>query len=748
MTMTTTNSGNSAFASRMMTTSALAIVIACGTLATWTPVAQAQAKSGMANVETKKEMQDAVPLRRLTLYRSGVGSFQRNGRIDGDAKVQLKFNTDTINDILKSMVILDKGGGVIEGASYGSKDPLERRLASFAINVADNPSMAQLINRLRGSAATLTTSEGAIAGTILSVEDKPEATPDGKGVVSQAYVNLIAASGVRSIKLAGVQSFNISDPTLAAELNKALAALAEYREERSKTVEVGFRGTGQREVVISYVHELPIWKATYRLVLPDGANAKSSDEAKTAGSSVMQGWAIVENTTDEDWNQISLSLVSGRPVSFKMDLYEPLYLARPTVPVPTIPGVMPRMYAGASVDQFGAIGTGQYSLAEAGSAGEKRRDSMARSKSGAPAPAMRAAPGRLEAQRSDSSAAFDSVPSMSAEDMAGYAARAQANVVEAGEVFQFELESPVTIQRQRSAMLPIIASAIEAQRVSIFNRQDGSEHPMRGIELTNSTALQLLPGPVSVFDAGVYAGDAQIGHVAPKDKRLLAYAVDLDVVSQTKEEGASTIRKVRIVSGVLEQTSTYRRTITYQFANKDGKRARTILIEHPKDGMATLVEPAKPREETPNLYRFALDVDAGKAGEVKVVQEQVQSQTFELLSFDARTLMAYSSDGKASKAVVDAFREAARRRQLVLDAQKKVGELDKERAAIDADQGRLRQNMSTIDRNSELYGRYMKKLSEQETRLEKLGEELTSARAETTRLEGELNQYVSSLNVE
>jgi len=744
MTMTTTTSGNAAFASKMMTTSALAIVIACGTLATWTPLVHAQTKSGTTNVEIKKEMQDAVPLRRLTLYRSGVGSFQRNGRIDGDAKVQLKFNTDTINDILKSMVILDKGGGVIEGASYGSKDPLERRLASFAINVADNPSMAQLINRLRGSAAVLTTSEGPIAGTILSVEDRPEATPDGKGIVSQAYVNLIAASGVRSIKLAGVQSFSISDPTLAAELNKALAALAEYREERSKTVEVGFRGTGQREVVISYVHELPIWKATYRLVLPDGANAKSSDEAKTAGSSVMQGWAIVENTTDEDWNQISLSLVSGRPVSFKMDLYEPLYLARPTVPVPTIPGVMPRMYAGASVDQFYGLQVSAGS-AEAGSGGEKRRESMARAKAGAPAPAMSAAPGRPGGVADRK---YELADAMSAEDMAGYAARAQANVVEAGEVFQFELESPVTIQRQRSAMLPIIASAIEAQRVSIYNRQDGSEHPMRGIELTNSTALQLLPGPVSVFDAGVYAGDAQIGHVAPKDKRLLAYAVDLDVVSQTKEEGSSTIRKVRIVSGVLEQTSTYRRTITYQFANKDAKRARTILIEHPKDGMATLVEPAKPREETPALYRFALDVDAGKAGEVKVVQEQVQSQTFELLSFDARTLMAYSSDGKASKAVVDAFREAARRRQLVLDAQKKVGELDKERAAIDADQGRLRQNMSTIDRNSELYGRYMKKLSEQETRLEKLSEELTSARAETTRLEGELNQFVSSLNVE
>lgn len=716
----------------------LAIALVAGSVATWTPVARAQTTSGAAKVETKKEMQDAVPLRRLTLYRSGVGSFQRNGRVDGDAKVQLKFNTDTINDILKSMVILDKGGGVIEGASYGSKDPLERRLASFAINVADNPSMAQLINRLRGSAAVLTTSEGAIAGTILSVEDKDEALPDGKGIVSQAYVNLIAASGVRSIKLAGVQSFSISDPTLAAELNKALAALAEYREERSKTVEVGFRGTGSREVVISYVHELPIWKASYRLVLPDGAQAKSSDEAKTAGSSVMQGWAIVENTTDEDWNQISLSLVSGRPVSFKMDLYEPLYLARPTVPVPTIPGVMPRMYAGASQSPFQEFDRD----AEAGSGGEERRESSPRGKAGAPAPASPGggAYGRLEvAERADP---------MSAADMAGYAARAQANVVEAGEVFQFELESPVTIQRQRSAMLPIIASGIDAQRVSIYNRMDGSEHPMRGIELTNSTALQLLPGPVSVFDAGVYAGDAQIGHVAPKDKRLLAYAVDLDVVSQSKEEGASTIRKVRIVSGVLEQTSTYRRTITYQFANKDAKRARTILIEHPKDGMATLVEPSKPREETPNLYRFALDIDAGKAGEVKVVQEQVQSQTFELLSFDARTLVAYSTDGKASKAVVDAFREAARRRQLVLDAQKKVGELDKERAAIDADQGRLRQNMSTIDRNSELYGRYMKKLSEQETRLEKLGEELTSARAETTRLEGELNQYVSNLNVE
>ena len=693
----------------------------------------------------------SVPLSRLTLYRSGVGSFQRNGMVNGDAKVQLRFPTDTINDILKSMVILDKSGGTIDGASYGSKDPLERRLASFAINVADNPKFSEIVTRLRGSSATLVTTNGPLTGTILSVESRTESRKEGSqnSVISTPYANIITAAGIRSVNLDQIQSFTLADTALQAELNKALAALAEYRAERTKTVEIGFRGTGAREVVISYVHELPVWKASYRLVLPDD----SGKGAKPSGTPAIQGWAIVENTTDEDWQNIALSLVSGRPVSFKMDLYEPLYVSRPEIPVPTVPGVAPRIYAlGTSVENK-AAGVRRAEEAEKERLASYNYDAAAtRGLQSAPsrkpaAPAAKA-PAMLTgaAEMGDDSGAAPRATS--SEDLFKYAAHTQAQAVEAGEVFQYELSTPVTIQRQRSAMLPIITSAIDGRRVSIFNRADGSEHPMRGVQLTNSTSLQLLPGPVAVFDTGIYAGDAQIGHVSPGDKRLLAYAVDLDVASTLKEEATNTIKKLRIVNGMLEQNYTYRRAIEYKFENKDSKRSRTVLIEHPKDGFADLIEPKKPAEETPALYRFELGLEPGKSGTLKVVQETVQATTNELLSYNPQVLMQYSTDGKTSKAVVDAFREAARRRQSVDDANRIVDGLEKEKNSISEDQSRLRQNMQSIDRNSDLYKRYMGKLNDQETRLETLNQELGTAKANRERLQNEFAAFLSSLNVE
>jgi hypothetical protein len=337
---------------------------------------------------------------------------------------------------------------------------------------------------------------------------------------------------------------------------------------------------------------------------------------------------------------------------------------------------------------------------------------------------------------------------LDSEDLFRYSAQAQAQAVEAGEVFQYELSAPVTIQRQRSAMLPIVTSAIDGRRVSIFNRTDGSEHPMRGVQLTNSTSLQLLPGPVAVFDTGIYAGDAQIGHVSPGDKRLLAYAVDLDVASTLKEQATNTVKKLRIVNGMLEQSYTYRRSLEYKFDNKDTKRSRTVLIEHPKDGFADLIEPKKPAEETPGLYRFELGLEPGKSGTLKVVQETVQATSNELLSYNPQVLLQYSTDGKTSKAVVDAFHEAGRRKQLVDEASRKVEELEKEKTTISEDQTRLRQNMGTIDRNSDLYKRYMTKLNDQETRLETLNQELGTAKSTRERLQNEFATFLSTLNVE
>lgn len=655
--------------------------------------------------------QTELPLSRLTLYRSGVGFFERRAIVDGDADIQLNFDADQINDILKSMVLLDLGGGRIESVGYGSREPLERRLASFGIDISDNPSMDLILSRLRGAQVELDVGARSVRGVVVGVESRMVVHPDAGGV-KQPFVTLLTGMGVEPVALDDVRMMRILDEELAAELEKALAAMAEQRADRVKTVDITLRGDGGREIIAAYVHEMPVWKTSYRLVLPDG----SGDLDEPAGGPTIQGWAIVENTTDEDWSDVRLALVAGRPVSFQMDLYEPLHVERPEVPVPSVPGVAPRVYAGGRVVDEQT--------------------------------AMRARSPARESLAEDRAFAGLASKSIDADTMVEYAAQAQAAAAEAGEVFQYELKVPVTIERQRSAMLPILSAGIDGRRVSIFNRVDGIDHPMRGVEITNTSDLQLMPGPISVFDTDAYAGDAQIGHVPPGDKRLLAYAVDLQVDASIEDESRSRISRIRVVDGLIEQRIVRESVVTYAFDNKDEKRDRLIIVEQARSVGWTLKEPSSPSEIANDLYRFEVRADAGESSTLTVRQERTDYTRVQLTSFDLGSLVAYVRNGTASQEVLEAVREAARLNGAILETRRDIESIDAEVRRITEDQSRLRQNMNALDRRSELYIRYMTKLGEQETRLEAITGDRAALEAQLKTREAALAEFLRNLNVE
>ncbi len=727
-----------------------AVLIAVAGLALAAPVFAQEGKGRGGDAEARANQ--PLPIRNLTLYRSGVGYFERRGMVDVGQKVQLRFATEQINDMLKSMVILDEQKG-LQSVGYGSKEPLDRRLASFGVNISDNPSMAVLLDRLRGSPVKVKTDEGETSGTIVNVESRPTvlsssgAQGASQTVANLMWINLLTPTGVVGVNLTKVRGFEILDPALAGELNKALAALAEHRADRVKTVDMTFAGTGARPVVIEYVHEMPVWKTSYRLVLAESGDKKGD---KDKGQPTIQGWAIVENTTDEDWENVNLSLVAGRPVSFQMDLYEPLHVFRPEIPVPQVPGVMPREYAdGMRFGEKAALADAR-SVAPASPAPmvtggvAKYRDvpkielseALGRSQGGG---GGAQSPFRNESDR-------DAGPT--GDDMSRYAAAAQAQAGEIGEVFQYQMKTPVSIARQRSAMLPILSSAIEGRRVSIFSRADGSEHPMRGVEIKNNSGLQLMPGPISVFDGAAYAGDAQIGHVSIGDKRLLAYAVDLEVQTITKEDSTSVVRKVRIVNGLIEQTVKQQAKVSYAFGNKDEKRPRVLIVEQPKVKGWDLTEPKKATEETETLYRFEISLAAKESGKIDIVQEHTDLQSFGVTSYDLGTLVGYLKGGAVSQKVVDAVKKAADMQAAINGTQNRINQLDQEKAGIDADQNRLRQNMNSVARDTDLYRRYTGKLNEQETRLETMRDLREKEVATLNRQNAELQAYVAGLNVE
>jgi hypothetical protein len=668
----------------------------------WTAISPALVLSVCAGTALT---QDDTPLdlERVTLYRSGVGSFEWRGSVEGDEDIALRFGREQINDILKSMVLLDMGGGRIEAVGYDSKEPMERRLAGFAIDVQEASSLYGLLGQLKGTRVRLDVLGTTIQGVVIGLENRQEAQEGG--TISVGYVNLLTERGVRSIDLRQVVDLEILDERLARELRDALAAMAESSGEDAATVDLRFRGDGVRPVAVSYVHEAPVWKTSYRLVLPDDSSG---------GRATLQGWAIVENTTDADWRDVRMTLVSGRPVGFTMDLYQPLYIERPEVPVPIEMAAGPRVYERGMERKSSARGGG--AMADS-----------AEWEAASPAP----------------SGAFSR---LSSEQMANNAPSAMATGQTAGELFVYELDQPVTIERRRSAMLPILSSGVEARRVSIYNENDLAAHPMRGVEVTNASGLRLMPGPVSVYDAGNYAGDAQIGSAGEGESRLLAYAVDLDVSVQTKRESVSELTAASIRGSVLRRTRSQRETVTYTMEN-NADDGRTVLVEVPKRGGWSLAGKAKPAEETQNAYRFEVEIGPDKTRELTVTLERVWEDAVGIADHSIEMLIRELRGARVSKEVVEALDTAAKLQAAVDEAQQRLNRLDAERDRIAQEQGRIRENMGSVSRDTDLYRRYLNTLEQQEDRLDAIRGERQEAEAALESARARLRSYLAGLRI-
>ncbi len=271
------------------------------------------------------------PLKKVVLFNSGVGYFQREGSVTGDGEIRLRFQTDQINDVLKSLSLVDLDGGQVSVVSFASKEPLSRILKSFSVNLGGNPAMLEVCRQLRGTPVVVTVGTDTYQGVILGVETRDHFVDDEK--IKVPYLNLFTdKQGVRSFSLTDLSGLQFTDPDIEREIQEALKAISDSRRQDDKTVVVRYNGKDEHRLVAGYVLETPVWKTSYRLTLAD-------DEKP-----FMQGWAIIENTQDEDWEDVSLSLVSGMPISFVQELYSALYIKRPLYEPPRRTGVAPREY--------------------------------------------------------------------------------------------------------------------------------------------------------------------------------------------------------------------------------------------------------------------------------------------------------------------------------------------------------------------------------------------------------------------
>jgi hypothetical protein len=602
-----------------------------------------------------------LPVTHVVLFNSGVGYFQRSGPVEGDARVDLQFSASNINDLIKSLVIEDLKGRIMP-LRYDSQEPIEKTLKSFGIDLSYNPSFAQILNQARGEKVEITLQNngtslpGTLSGTIIGMESAQRpVSATATTTTEMEFLNLSCAEGLRTVALSQVQRVRFLNPVLEAELKRALEVVAGGHDALKKSVRLDFKGEGKRDVKVGYVIENPIWKTSYRMVL--GKNGKPK----------LLGWANVENTSDEDWTDVKLSLVSARPISFQMDLYPPLFIPRPTVEPELFASLRPPTYQGPltnsmNFNQFGMqggigmannfvpvnpgpqqqLGQGNVNLGFGGGfggvpqfnagqfgnlagqlgmqGGNRFQNPMLQNINNNDNNNNKLNYQDLQNRRQNQKIEQAQVQQKAAE-LGSIISNVDPNLIEAaltaeelGNPARYSIEERVSLPRQQSAMIPILEQDIEASRVSIYNERVQAKHPLLGMKMKNNTKQSLMSGPITIYDDDQYVGDARILDLQPGEERFLSYAIDTGVeIKPFDRTQPAPEMTVSLQNGQLNVQYKLRQTRSYIIKNRSPE-PRKVVIEQPvRDGWV-LAEAKKLTQEK----------EAWKAGAVEKPMERTR----------------------------------------------------------------------------------------------------------------------------
>lgn len=764
-----------------------------------------------------------LPIRRVMLYSNGVAYIERRGTVTGHAEIALSFKQSQVDDVLKSMVVLDLGHGRIGAVSYNSSAPPQARIADIPFNVAaqtgGSGGLAGVLAQLQGAHVVVTTATRTATGSILTVEER-QSQAAAKQPPTATHALVIASEGgeLMSFDLAEVRAVKLLDEGARRDVTEFAQATASARRRDAKTIVVTSDGTGAREMVVSYTIAAPIWKTTYRVVVDD------------QGKPFFQGWAIVDNVSEEDWRDVELSLISGTPVSFIQPIQQPVYRYRPVVPIPDDLQLNPQTYepgegasettgsgtlSGTVTDANGArvagarvsakndatgqeynlttnaegtffqpgLAAGSYTVTVEQSGFKRLVVTNVRVGAGRPANLQLA----LEvasvsetvtvngASLRSNNFITDGLDSNDLQGLArltpGAAARktptlsealttgdssvtAEADTAEIGaDLFEYHIAQPVTVPRDRSALIPILQTRMSGARVSVYNEAARGGRPLSGLLLKNDSPLTLENGSLTIIDGNAYAGEALMERLKPGEERLVSYALDLGTLVRTDEaaENAPAFF-VSIAGGVLRAHYYQEQEKTYTLTNQT-EHSRVVYVEHPVRGGWEL-DPKRtqpPAERTARYYRFRVELAPHAKVELPVVERQELLNTYALANFSPADLELF-----ITRRYIDEQTRAAL--QHLLDLKAQINQLDvrlqainAEAASIGEDQKRLRDNIAALQNTAEarqLIARYVAKADEQETRIEQLTKDQQTITAERQRTQAELDAAIRALNLE
>jgi len=694
-------------------------------------------------LEFRGKAMSNLPIRRVVLYKHGVGYFEREAAVSGDETLTLAFKQREVSDVLKSLTVLDLGGGTVSAVSYDSTTPADQLLSEIALTIPDSNSLTKLLPQLRGArVAVRPAGAQPVVGAVLGIDTAEVRTPAGLQQTPRLSI-LTDAGEVRSFDLFDLD-LTLLDEGLRRDLEFLLRTQLGAKKKDARTFTLFAQGAGARTLRLSYVLEAPVWKATYRILLAEGgrspeppnppgppslggkggdvptdlpgsasATAVSREESLRghpspsgggAGGGVeplIQGWAVVDNTSDEDWTDVALTLVAGLPVSFVHDLYTPRYIRRPVVQVKETTGVLPPMSEYGIEEDFPAA------------FGPMSAEAVMMSAPGEPGPAARK---------------MKSAPLGGGGGRGGYAGPSsvdtQTRERQVGDLFEYAIEKPVTVRRNQSALVPIVLKPFAGRSVLLYQKAARAENPVRCVEFENTTGLTLEGGPVTVLDGGSYVGEAMLDTMKPNEHRLVGYAVELGVrVLDNTDSHDGTVTRVTIKKGALKTHAARVVKTTYTFASK-ADREQVLYLDHPRDGGKwKLGGGAVPHETTENHWRFKLALPANATTKFAVQQEQAIWQAVGLADFTADQLGGWVSAAWLDAATEAALRDVLAARAEVAGFEARLAALAQERAAIGADQKRLRDNLGSLgDRatEKELRERFVRSLGLQEDRLEEM----------------------------
>ena len=649
-----------------------------------------------------------LPLKKVTLYSSGVACYEHEGRLSGSGNAEFLFTAAQINDVLKSLVVTDPAAKTVS-VEYQSEDTLRKTLESLKVNPSAAPTLYDLLKSQKGAELEVFAPH-KITGKIISA-DKNLSRENGDGF----SLSLAANDGIHVIPFSDIQTFKFTDEKRNEDLNTALDLMLDASAKNRSKLGIRIGAQGSRSVKISYVMEAPVWKASYRLDM--GKN-----------KALFQAWAIVDNSTDSDWNDVKLTLTTGRPVGFRQNLYAPYYTYRPELPLAIAQSARAETFASGTE-------TAQYERAAAPQALANRKMMLKEASS---------VYNHYDEEAEEAAGIEGEVPS--------YFAGPNPAGSTAGQMFAFTSTEPVKLGRQKSMMMPLTLSTLPAEKFSVFSSFSSipygvSVHPKFCIRVENTSGLKLPAGPVTVFDGGEYAGDALLEFLGENEKRLIAYGDDIEVSGTKSESAVRNIESVKIAGGILSVSYRQIQTSTYSVKNTD-KKERTVIIEHAKKAGFDLATKAALEETTASKYRFKLKAAGASTAELKVEESRTYGETRKILDMSSESFISYTTNAEMPEKVKKAFEAIIKEREKVFAAQKVLADLQNRQTELVREQERVRKNLEALGTESAEGKDFLTKLLKLENELDAPKTELASAADKADKAQKDFIRFVRDIKTE